>query len=288
MRSLLLSLICVLCLNGPALADIERPATLNDTLSLLLERLKPASPEARLNPADRNITLDRAGATIVNPDNIHAVLQSSRDGAEREAALENFVDAMTDAMNEPARDPADLPLDRVFPVLRHASFAQSTGDGGVAPSAGNGLYYEPYIGDMILVYAIDYPDRVAYVTRANLRDADVYPSQMNDAAWRNFAAKRAALEFQGNGTTFMAVIDGFYESTLVLDSELWASVAQQMNDDIVMIVPARDLIIVAPASNTAEVAFLSTMRTDVINTGTHQLSELMYIWQGGRWDVFTQ
>ncbi|MCF2872449.1 DUF1444 family protein [Octadecabacter sp. G9-8] len=191
-------------------------------------------------------------------------------------------------MSETPRDPGDLPLDRLFPVLRHASFAQSTGDGGIIPSGDNGLYFEPYIGDMILVYAIDYPDRVAYVTRANLRDANVRTSQMEDAAWKNFQAKRDIVEFQGNGVSFMAVIDGFYESSLVLDSELWVSVAQQMEDDIVMIVPARDLIIVAPASNTAEVAFLRSVRTDILENGTHQLSDLMYIWRDGRWAVFDE
>ena len=104
MRTVFISFMCALWLGLPAFADIERPTTLNDTLGLLLERLLPEFPDAVLNSVDRNITLDKDGDATINHDDIHAVLQTTPDGAEREAALENFVAAMTDAMNEPARD----------------------------------------------------------------------------------------------------------------------------------------------------------------------------------------
>jgi len=286
MRSLFLSMMCVLCLCGPALSDIERPDTIEDTLSLLLDRLKPTFPNARINEAEQNIALDWDGGQIVNPDNIHAVLQTTDDAGEREDALNSFVTVMTSAMLEPARDTATLPMDQIYPVLRHQSFAQATGDGGVTLSEDNALYFEPYLGDMILVYAIDYPDRVAYVTRADLRDAGVAGDAMKAAAWDNFGAKRAIARFEGNGISFMAIVDGFYESSMMLDDELWNSVSARWNDDIVMIVPARDLLIVAPFGETAEVAFLDQIRVDVLTTGTHQLSDLTYLWQDGRWQVF--
>ncbi|MCF2872450.1 hypothetical protein L0664_15350 [Octadecabacter sp. G9-8] len=82
MRSFVLSLMCALCLSGAALADIEKPASLNDTLDLLLDRILPTFPQAQVNRTDRNITLDPADGSIVNPDNIHAVLQSAQDGAD--------------------------------------------------------------------------------------------------------------------------------------------------------------------------------------------------------------
>lgn len=286
MRSLLLCLLCALCLSGPVLSDIDRPDTVEDTLSLLLDRLEPTFPDARVNAADRNIVLDAQGEQIVNPDNIHAVLQTTQGGAEREEALDFFVATMTSALLEPPRDTATLPLDQVFPVLRHRSFARTTGDGGVTLSGDNALYFEPYLGDMILVYAIDYPDRVAYVTRADLSDAGVEVDAMKAAAWDNFGEKRTIARFEGNGVSFMAIVDGFYESSMMLDDELWNSVSARWNDDIVMIVPARDLLIVAPLGETAEVAFLDQIKVDVLATGTHQLSDLTYLWRDGRWQVF--
>lgn len=286
MRTVFISFMCALWLGLPAFADIERPTTLNDTLGLLLERLLPEFPDAVLNSVDRNITLDKDGDTTINPDNIHAVLQTTPDGAEREAALENFVAAMTDAMNEPARDTSQLPLGRIYPVLRHASFADGAADGGNAALRDGGLYFERYAGDMILVYAIDYPDRVAYLTRQDLRDADVYPAQMTEAAFANLAEKTDIARFEGNGVSFMVVVDGFYESSMVLNDAMWASVSERLDDEIVMIVPSRDVLVIAPRRETAEVDFLDSVRQDVLTNGTHQLSDLMYVWRDGRWQVF--
>jgi uncharacterized protein YtpQ (UPF0354 family) len=286
MRTVFISFMCALWLGLPAFADIERPTTLNDTLGLLLERLLPEFPDAVLNSVDRNITLDKDGDTTINHDDIHAVLQTTPDGAEREAALENFVAAMTDAMNEPARDTSELPLGRIYPVLRHASFADGAADGGNAALRDGGLYFERYAGDMILVYAIDYPDRVAYLTRQDLRDADVYPAQMTEAAFANLAEKTDIARFEGNGVSFMVVVDGFYESSMVLNDAMWASASERLDDEIVMIVPSRDVLVIAPRRETAEVDFLDSVRQDVLTNGTHQLSGLMYVWRDGRWQVF--
>ncbi|MDB4213703.1 DUF1444 family protein [Octadecabacter sp.] len=286
MRTVFVSFICTLWLSLPVMADIARPATLNDTLVLLLDRLLPEFPDAALNPVDRNITLDKDGDTIVNPDNIHAVLQSTPNGAEREAMLENFVTAMTDAMSEPARDTSQLPLGQIYPVLRHASFADGTGGVGNAALRDGGLYFEPYVGDMILMYAIDYPDRVAYLTRQDLRDADVYPAQMTEAAFANLVTKTSIARFEGNGVSFMIVIDGFYESSMMLNDEMWASVSDQLDDEIVLIVPSRDVLMIAPRQETAEVDFLDSVRQEVLTNGTHQLSDLTYVWRDGRWQVF--
>lgn len=276
MRALLVTL--VLFIATTAHADIPRPSSLDQTLDLMLERILPTHPDAQINRTESNITLDPDGGTIINPDNIHAVLRTTEDGREREAALDGFIATMIAAMDEPALD--GLPLDQVYPVVRHMSFAQASG--------ATELYFEPFIGDMVKVYAIDYPDRVAYVTDTNLTDAGITIDAVQEAAFANLATKLAQTQILNNGPGYMVITDGFYESSMLLDDALWADIAGQLNDDIVMIVPSRDVVVFGAVSDPDIIDFLSFSLQDALANGTHPLSELMYIWRDGSWQVLTR
>lgn len=264
-------------LAGMASGDIAKPATIEDTLDLMLEILLPDFPEARINRSERNIDIGPDNG-IMNPDNIHAVLQKIEGGAEREVALDQFMASLVASLTEPAPDLAAIPLERVYPVVRHRSFADN--DGGL------GLYFEPFVGDMIKVIAIDYPDRVAYVSIENLQESGITLEALWQAAMQNLLVKREAAQYSGNEVTFMIMLDGFYESSLVFDDALWRSVRADFDDDIVMIVPTRDVIIVTKASAPEEVEFLDELRADMLANGTHQLSDFMYIRRNDRWQVY--
>jgi uncharacterized protein YtpQ (UPF0354 family) len=273
MRALLLTLF--VALSGPVVADIAKPTSVMDTLVLMLDRLLPAYPDARIDLTSLNITLDATGDTVMNPDNLHSVLRNIENGADREAELDGFIATMIAAN---AAQPVDgpIPLDALYPVVRHASFAQN--DGGMD------LYSEPFVGDMIRVYAIDYPDYVAYVTMQNFDDG-LTVDALHAAAADNLVAKFEITQFEQRGDVIVAYTDGFYESSLVVDGVLWTSVAAQFDDEIVMIVPARDMIAFAPASATGVVDVLADVRDDIITNGAHPLSALTYIWRGGAWQV---
>ena len=273
MRSLFASLF--IALATAATADIARPDTLSDTLDLMLERLLPTYPDAAIDPANQNITLGATDGGVINGDNLHAVLQTSANDAEREAALERFVTTMIAATTaEPIEGP--LPLDTLYPVLRHQSFAQS--------GASMGLYSEPFIGDMVRVYAIDSPDYVSYVTTDHFDDGLTLDA-LHAAAARNLAAKVEITRFEQNGDVIVLYTDGFYESSLLLDANLWRGFVDLWDEDIAMIVPARDVVIFAPAGDANAVALLDLIRDDVLTNGTHQLSDLTYIWRDDAWQL---
>lgn len=282
MRNFLI-LMCLIA--APALrADIPKPVSLNDTLALMLEHLRTDFPDAVINLDSQNIALDAEGQMVVNPDNLHAILQNIDDGAAREAELERFLDTLTASIDQaPLSD--GIPLDRVYPVVRHESFAQfASGD---APSPVT-PFAQPFVGDMVLVYAIDYPDHVAYVTQAHLDDNQISIAQLDRAADLNLSQKLDETQFQQQGGTFMIFTDGFYESSMVLDAALWADISRQLGDDLVMIAPARDVVAFTTASNKEEIDFLQGSRDNILANGTHQLSDLMYLWKDGRWQVLSR
>jgi uncharacterized protein YtpQ (UPF0354 family) len=271
-------LILALCLfAAPAWADIPKPETLDQTLALMLPRVVEAFPEARIDWTARNIDLGDGGS-VLNPDNIHAVLRTIEDGAEREAELDRFIATMVTALQDvPADD--GLPLDRVYTVVRHESWATLAGS--------EDLLWEPFVGDMIRVFAIDYPDRVSYVTQTLLAEEDANLEDLRWAAQQNMIAKGQNAQFQSDGTIIFAVLDGFYESSLIMDERLLADIALQLQSDLVIAVPARDLFVFAPSTDAAGLARLREILTDVSANAPHQLSEHLYLWSGGTLSEYT-
>ncbi|SMX33657.1 DUF1444 family protein [Octadecabacter ascidiaceicola] len=274
MRAILLFLF--IALSSTVRADIPKPETLDDTLEMMLERLLPTYPEARINRANRNIVLDPSGNVIFNPDNIHSVLRNLENGADREAELNAFIATMITANTDAGLEGA-LPLEILYPVVRHQSFVEN--DGSL------GLYSEPFVGDMVRVYAIDYPDYVAYVTKDHFDDG-LTVDTLHAVAARNLSRKIEGTEFQQHGDIILVVNDGFYESSLVVDNALWESFSEQLGDDIIMAVPARDLLMFTPASAGESVAFMNDYRDEIIADGAHPLSALSYIWNDGAWQVY--
>jgi len=260
---------------SPVVADIAKPATVSDTLDLMLERLLPAFPDAYIDPINQNIVMGADTDAVMNPDNLHSVLRNIDNGADREASLDGFITTMITAFST---DPIEgaIPLDIIYPVVRHESFAE-----GIASVK---LHFEPFMGDMILVYAIDYPDYVAYVNDDSF-EGGLDIDDMRAAAVENLQTKIDIAAVEQNGAFFFLTADGFYESSMVLDAALWDNIAEQMGEEIAMIVPARDTVIFTFASNVEAVETLNLIRDDIIKDGAHPLSSLTYIWRDGAWLV---
>ena len=265
-------------------AQIPKPENIDQTLDLMLDQLLADFPDAAINTDAQNINLDADGQMVMNPDNLHAVLRTIDDAVAREAELERFVaTTVTSLTQAPVTD--QVLLEQVYPVLRHERFI-TAGQGGTANAVMP--YAQPFLGDMVLVYAIDYPSHVASVTQAHLDTSQLSEIRLKEKADLNLSRLLENIQIHQQNSAFMVVVDGFYESSTILDRTLWTDISRQLEDDVVMVVPARDLVLFTPASNTEGVDFLAEARDNILVNGTHQLSSLMYIWRDEGWQIFAQ
>ena len=147
-------------------AQIPKPENIDQTLDLMLDQLLADFPDAAINTDAQNINLDADGQMVMNPDNLHAVLRTIDDAVAREAELERFVaTTVTSLTQAPVTD--QVLLEQVYPVLRHERFI-TAGQGGTANAVMP--YAQPFLGDMVLVYAIDYPSHCLLYTSPSPRD----------------------------------------------------------------------------------------------------------------------
>lgn len=78
---------------------------------------------------------------------------------------------------------------------------------------------------------------------------------------------------------------GTYEASLLLADELWSGDQFKVDGDIVVAVPARDVLVVTGSHNRTAIARLRTLAAELA-TGPYALTAVLYAWRGGKFVKF--
>lgn len=262
-----------------ATADTPRPDTVDDTLDLLHAAIVEAGfDEARIDRADMSIETapGTGGGMVIYPDNIHRALQNAGSDAERQEMLDNFIAAMLTPQTFP--EDAPLPVDRILPVVRHR-------DIGVPPGMDTPPLSDPFVGDMVVMYVVDYPTHAAYLNAEDLDKASLSRVDMTDIAFINFDRYGATVQLHSSPPFHILVLDGFYEASFLLRPDFWPQLEAMLEIEMAVIAPTRDLLVIADARDPDAVAGLREIRDDALANGAYPLSESLLFWRDGGWQV---
>lgn len=262
---------------APVWAEIAKPDTLVDTLMALRDALHAQGyPAAEINMRDMNIMVDGTDdGSRVNPDNIHRTLVQAGSDTERQQMMDAFVTSLIGAAAATSDD-TPMPTAQVYPILRHTDYVASIG-------STSQLVQAPGFGDMIVLYVVDYPDSTASISPDMVSAAGLTDDTLAALALDNLRTKAADLRLEGDSPYYLT-LDGYYESSLVLDTDLWTGIAAQIGP-LAMMVPARDLVMFAPVDDADALQIMQDVAVDVIEQAPYAISGLVYLWQDGNWVV---
>ncbi len=263
--------------SAPGWAEIAKPESLVDTLMALRDALHARGYRAaEINMRDMNVMVDGTdGGSRVNPDNIHRTLVQAASDSERQQMMDAFVASLIGA-TAARPDDTEMPMAQVFPVLRHTEYLASIGDTSQIVQA-------PGFGDMVVLFVVDSPDGTASISPEMVAMAGLTPESLAALALENLRAKAVDLKLEGQSPYYLT-LDGYYESSLLLDADLWAGIAAQIGP-LAMMVPARDLVMFAPVDDAAALQIMQDLAVDVIAQAPYAISGLVYLWQDGTWVV---
>ena len=266
-------LIALFLLSTPTLADIQRPKSLTDTLILLREAhaAQPGITEVWIDWQDQSVLFQREGDSEPSrtyPDNLHLLLQQAESGAERQAILNRFMRA-TDATPE-------VMAESILPVLRWQGYGEGLPEGPDVIS-------RSFAGEIAVFYVQDLPERVDQDTLLDVAgDAGALHALALDNL-RRYSAGR--IELLPGDLLNMVLLDGMYESSLLLDDRFW-NAAQAAMGRIVAAVPARDVLLFTDAEVPDGVPALIDAITRNRETFAYPISETLLEWTGAGWRVY--
>jgi uncharacterized protein YtpQ (UPF0354 family) len=136
---------------------------------------------------------------------------------------------------------------------------------------------EPFVGDIYVSYVLDFTDRYEYVAPRRCAELGLAPESLREQATANLRTRRAGLAMDwsadAKAVSIRFRVDGADEraaraaraplaldASLALDDDLMDKLSQDVEGDLVVAMPARDVLV---ASGTAHQDGLAELRRTV-------------------------
>jgi uncharacterized protein YtpQ (UPF0354 family) len=162
---------------------------------------------------------------------------------------------------------------------------------------------EPFVGDIYVSYVLDFAERYEYVAPRRCAELGLAPESLRERATANLRTRRGGLTLDWSSDVKAVSVtlrdDGADEpksvrrspsidASLMLDDDLMEKLAQDVEGDLVVAVPARDVLV---ASGTAHHDGLAELRRTVERvwaTGEDRLiARDLLVRRRGAWAVLT-
>lgn len=235
------------------------------------ERLRAALPDALVQVSTRlALRIERDGGSCqLFLDNVHRAAAAVGNEDEREALVAAWCASM---LEMPAGGSASA--DDVVPVLKAPDwFAALPRREDGTPVA---HCTEPLNEHLVIIYAIDTPQNVAYVEASWFDEQGVPREGLRQRAVANLRGKLPGLEVQRGRGLNMVVAGGYYEASLLLFDEFWEREAGRFRGDPVVAVPARDVLVYGDSEDPRAVEDLRRHARDIHPDAAYALSPHLF------------
>lgn len=279
--------------------------------ALLACLLTPAAHGAKGPPSRAGFTEQVAAAlrkeipgltvTVVRDLQLRAV---TRDGAESTVFLDN---AYADATGDPdhlddivARHVASaketigaraepIHRDRIVPVIKDRAWLEEVratlrARGAKKPPD---QVWEDYNSELVILYAEDTPRNIRYFGEEDLRKVGLARKDLRPLAVRNLLLLLPKIEMHGEGGLYMMTAGGDYEASLILADQIWDGGQVKVDGDIVVAIPARDLLLVCGSRDRASVAKAREIAARMAKEGSYRLTPALFVRRKGKFQVLS-
>lgn len=254
------------------------PAAFSEDMA---RRVRAAAPDAQVRVAgelELEIASGPDGGGRIYLENAYRMYRGLAP-AEREEMIERFVRSFADATRgfEPTRE-------AIIPIVKDRAWLDEI-EASVRAQGGESQakVFEPLNDHLAVVYAIDTPHNIAYLSPGMLETLGVERAELRALAVRNLRGLLPGIEVQRGEKLGMVVADGNYEASLLLFDDLWAREGERLRGAMVAAVPARDLLLFADGADADAVAQLQDLATRMRAEATYALTDRLFVRKGEDW-----
>ncbi len=231
----------------------------------------------QVGPGEYAITTERGDELTFYLDNLVARLASA--GADRALVFADYEAHLREAL---AADRAVEPgLGQLMPIVRHKDYLT-----GVQELAGadEGPWHRPLAGDAVLMLAFDSPTSIQVAPRGALLDRGLDEDAAFALATENLRRFARDLDWEREGGLRAAVLDGNYESSVLLLDDAIAALEADLGGPVAVAVPLRDLLVAARADRAEDVKILRLLIANAASD-PYAVSDQLLVRREGRWEV---
>jgi uncharacterized protein YtpQ (UPF0354 family) len=146
--------------------------------------------------------------------------------------------------------------------------------------------YEEFTSDLIILYAYDLPQGMRFVMSDDLKNSKIEQKDLRPLACKNLKQVIPKIERHGENGFYMLTAGGNYESSLLLLDSIWSSGQMQVQGEIVVVIPARDVLLVTGSQDQEGLARIKKAATELYNKGPYSITPKLFVYRNGVFQEF--
>ncbi len=215
--------------------------------------------------------------------NAYAAYQ--RDPSQLNAILEETISSISHVIENETN--TELRIDQVVAVVKGKDYIGDSNSslqlsGGGAD--GNILYFEPLNDELVVIYVQDNQRSVRLLDRKSILSLGLQPELLRKHAVANLGRRLTGVQTRENKGLYLFELDGFYEASLMLIDDIWQSPALKVDGEIVVALPARDVLMVT-GSNNKNIDFMRATAAKVARQSAYPISPKLFLRRKGGWQI---
>ena len=200
--------------------------------------------------------------------------------------LDDIVQAQVSALLEAGGDANGLPkLDRtrIVPLIKDRQWFEQVQHRGREQTPPQELVAEPLNSDLVVVYA---ENRLGALRILSSRDDVGDRTRPRDAALTNLSRLLPKIEIRpGSDGVLLISAGGEFDASLLLADDLWSGGQVKVDGDIVVAVPAKDVLIATGSHNAPGLARLRAAAAKFAS-GPNGLTTALFVYRDGKFMRF--
>lgn len=179
---------------------------------------------------------------------------------------------------------------RIVPVIKDkdyiADVRQSMAESGGSADDWDVPANEDYNGELVILYAQDSERNIRYLSDEKLVEIGDSREGLRANAVENLRTLLPDIEIHGDAGTYMLTAGGNYEASLILFDDIWRDGQLSVKGELVIAVPARDVLVVTGSEDAAGVEELKRIVRDILANGVYSLSDRLFVYRDGKFVPF--
>jgi len=274
--------LCVAVLAHAADAPSERAFT--DEYVAALRAAQPTFKAEIVKPLEVRVTMTDGATSTVYLDNALQAVQ--RDPSSKAAVIARYVGLVADMKGV---DTA-IEVKNIVPVIKDRGWVTETKAAHLARTQGVpfNYVYDDFNDDLVVVYAEDKPTNTHYFDAAALEKAGVERKELRKLALANLLRILPKFQREEIDGVSMLSAGGDYDASLLLIDEIWSGTMLKMEGEIVVAVPARNVLLFVPANDKARIQELEALVSRVFAENSYTLTDQLFIFRKGKFQRYSR
>ncbi len=176
--------------------------------------------------------------------------------------------------------------DKIYPLIK-AMGNDSDSKNEVVFSKEDTPINEKWLSNLNVFYVIDQEEQVSFIQQKEL-PKDLSLDDIHKIAIQNLERdieyRLNKLNFEGG---YGLLAGGDFEASSITLSSLWESIANTLEDDLIVGIPSKDLVLIVCLSDTDAIISLAQSVNDIFEDGEHLLSKSLFRYskKSGQWSL---